>query len=54
MTTSDLITKLEESLRLNGDVDVEGICAGQVMEFVDINCPDEDSPLYLEFLKEFK
>lgn len=53
MTTSDLIALLEESLRINGDIDVTGICNGKVIEFVDINCPGEDTPLYLEFVSEF-
>lgn len=53
MTTSDLILRLEESLRLNGDIDVEGIVNGKIIDFVDINVPDDDSPLYLEFVNEY-
>ena len=51
MKTSELIEKLEESLQYNGNIEVQGICDGELIEFVDINCPDDNAPLYLEFLK---
>ena len=53
MTTSDLIALLEESLKLNGDIEVTGIVNGKVIEFIDINCPADNSPLYLEFVTDF-
>ncbi len=52
MATSDLITLLEESLKVNGDIEVQGIVNGKLIEFIDINCPDDESPLYLEFITE--
>lgn len=54
MSISDLIKKLEDALKLNGDIPVEGIVEGKIIHLVDINCPDDESPLYLDFLSEYK
>ena len=43
-----LIALLNESLKENGDLEVVGIANGVIHLYVDINCPDEDSPLYIE------
>lgn len=51
MKTSELIALLNESLEQNGDLDVLGIAMGEIHPYVDINCPDEDSPLYIELAK---
>ena len=48
MKTSDLISMLQESLATNGDLDIVGIANGTIFPYVDINCPDNDSPLYVE------
>jgi hypothetical protein len=48
MKTSELITLLKESLKENGDLEIVGIANGVIHQYVDINCPDEDSPLYIE------
>lgn len=48
MKTSEFIALLSESLNVNGDLEVVGIAEGNIYEFVDINCPDDDSPLYIE------
>lgn len=51
MKTSELITLLSESLKQNGDLEVTGIAMGEIYPYIDINCPDEHSPLYLELAK---
>lgn len=48
MKTSELITLLNESLKVNGDLEIVGIANGVIHRYVDINCPDEDSTLYIE------
>lgn len=48
MKTSELIILLNESLKVNGDLEVVGIANGVIHNYVDINCPDEDAPLYIE------
>ena len=48
MKTSELIALLNESLNVNGDLEVVGIANGTIHPYVDINCPDDDSPLYIE------
>jgi hypothetical protein len=48
MKTSELIALLNESLKENGDLDVIGIANGVIHQYVDINCPDENAPLYIE------
>ena len=51
MKTSELIALLNESLEQNGDLEIVGIAMGEIHPYVDINCPDEDSPLYIELAK---
>ena len=48
LKTSELIALLNESLEQNGDLEIVGIAMGKIYPYVDINCPDEDSPLYIE------
>ena len=54
MKTSELIALLNESLKQNGDLEVVGIAMGEIYPYIDINCPDEDSPLYLELERKTK
>lgn len=51
MKISELIALLNESLKQNGDLEVVGMTMGEIYPYIDINCPDEDSPLYLELAK---
>lgn len=48
MKTSELIALLNESLEINGDLEVVGIAMGEIYPYVDINFPGEDAPLYIE------
>jgi hypothetical protein len=48
LKTSELIALLNESLEINGDLEVVGIAMGEIYPYVDINCPGEDAPLYIE------
>lgn len=52
MKTSELIEILKQSMECNGDLPVVGIAMGKIYPYVDINCPDSDSPLYIEFAKD--
>ena len=52
MKTSELIEMLEDSLEINGDLEVMLIGMGTIYECIDINVPDEDSPLYIEGVSE--
>ena len=48
MKLTELIAKLQEALDCNGDMNVSGIVNGEIFEDIEINCPDEESPLYIE------
>lgn len=48
MKISELMGALAEALKENGDLKVVGIAEGEIYSYIDINCPDEDSPLYIE------
>lgn len=52
MKLGELINILEYSLMLNGDMDVVGIVNGNIYNEIEINCPDSDSPMYIELYKE--
>ena len=52
MKLSELIEMLREALGMNGDMDVVGIVDGEVYNEIEINCPDEESPMYIELYKE--
>ena len=52
MKLAALIDILNEALSLNGDMDVVGIVDGTVYNEIEINCPDEASPMYVELYKE--
>ena len=52
MKTSDLIEILKQSMEYNGDLPVVGIAMGKIYPYVYINCPDSDSPLYIEFAED--
>ncbi len=49
MKITDLIEMLYSALEENGDLEVAGIAMGKIYPYIDINCPDSDSPLYIEF-----
>ena len=51
MKLSELINILEYSLKHNGDMDVVGIVDGVIHNEIEINCPDDDSPMYIELYK---
>lgn len=52
MKLGDLINILTYSLMHNGDMDVVGIVNGNIYNEIEINCPDSDSPMYIELYKE--
>ena len=52
MKTSELIEILKQYMECNGDLPVVGIAMGDIYPYIDINCPDSDSPLYIEFAKD--
>ena len=51
MKLSELINILAESLSVNGDMDVVGIVDGVIYHEIEINCPDYESPMYIELYK---
>lgn len=51
MKLNELIDILEESMTYNGNMDVVGIVDGEIYNDIEINCPDEDSPMYIELYK---
>ena len=51
MKLSELINILAESLSVNGDMDVVGIVDGVIYHEIEINCPDDESPMYIELYK---
>lgn len=52
MKLSDLINILSEALSLNGEMNVVGIVDGVIYNEIEINCPDESSPMYIELYKD--
>lgn len=51
MKLSELINILAKSLSVNGDMDVVGIVDGVIYNEIEINCPDNESPMYIELYK---
>jgi hypothetical protein len=51
MKLSELIEVLNEALLMNGDMDVVGIVEGEIYDEIEINCPDEESPMYIELYR---
>lgn len=51
MNLSMLIKVLEECMRINGDMDVVGMVDGVIYKDIEINCPDVESPMYIELYK---
>lgn len=51
MKLGELINILTESLSVNGDMDVVGIVDGVIYNEIEINCPDDESPMYIELYK---
>ena len=52
MKLSTLINIMTDTLNVNGDMDVVGMVDGTEMTYIEVNCPDEDSPMYIELYKE--
>lgn len=48
MRISELIELLTACLEYNGDLAIIGMVDGKTYPEIEINCPDSDSPLYLE------
>lgn len=48
--TSDLIAALQESLKLNGDLELTGIAMGVIHPYIDINAVEDT--LYIELAKD--
>ena len=51
MKVSEMIAILNDVMSLNGDMDVVLITDATVYNELDFNCPDADSPLYIEGYK---
>lgn len=51
MKLGELINILEYAWMNNGDMDVVGIVDGEIYNEIEINCPDDDSPMYVELYK---
>lgn len=52
MKLSLFIKVLNECLRINGDMDVVGMADGVIFNEIEINCPDVESPMYIELYKD--
>lgn len=52
MKLSTLVNILTDALTINGDMDVVGMIDGTEMTYIEVNCPDKDSPMYIELYKE--
>ena len=48
MKLTKLIAMLQETLELNGDMTVVGMRSGFIYPDIELNCPDSESPLYIE------
>ena len=51
MKLSELINILTDSLSVNGDMGIVGIVDGVIYNEIEINCPDDESPMYIELYK---
>ena len=51
MKLGELINILENAWMHNGDMDVVGIVDGEIYDEIEINCPDDESPMYVELYK---
>ena len=52
MKLSTLVNILTDALTINGDMDDVGMIDGTEMTYIEVNCPDKDSPMYIELYKE--
>ena len=48
MKLSKLIGILNEAMKYDGDMDVVGTVDGDIHSDIEINCPNEESPMYIE------
>lgn len=51
MKISDLIELLTDTIAQNGDMVIAGMVDGKIYKDIEINCPDSDSPAYLEMYR---
>lgn len=51
MKLSEMIAMMQQALSENGDMPVVGIVDGVVYNDIEINCPDSESPMYIELYK---
>ena len=51
MRLTELLNILLETLSMNGNMDVVGIVNGKIYNEIEINCPDDESPMYIEMYK---
>lgn len=51
MKLSELIDILMDAMHENGDMEVVGMVDGAIYNDIEINCPDEDSPMYIELYR---
>lgn len=52
MKLGELINLLSYTMMKNGDMDVVGIVDGKIFKEIEINCPDDESPMYIELYAE--
>ena len=52
MKLSELINILTDAMTNNGEMDVVGIVDGEIFKDIEINCPDDESPMYIELYKQ--
>ena len=48
MKLTKLIAMLQKTLDLNGDMNVVGLVDGNTYHDIELNCLDDESPLYIE------
>lgn len=51
MKLSELINELRVTMHFNGDMEVVGMVDGETFTEIELNCPDSDSPCYIELYK---
>lgn len=48
MKTSELIEQLKEAMTYNGDQELVIMVDGKPFQEIELNCPGDDAPLYIE------
>lgn len=49
---SELIQLLQETYKYNDDMNIVGMVDGNTYHDIEINCPDDESPLYIELYQD--